>query len=106
MFAQGTSRCCGRSLRHDIRPPLPRHEGGSKLLCRVANLLSVGQVPEAIPEAIRLGRMTALSKPDGREGSAELSLEMCGKDDREASHREGRSSHSSLPVRPVHQSRV
>ena len=57
--------------------PVLENEGASELLCRVANLLSVGQVPEVILEAIRLGRMTPLSKPDG--GSAELLLEMsCG----------------------------
>ena len=61
--------------------PVLENEGDSELLCSVASLLSVGQVPEVILEAIRLGRMTALSKPDGGRGggSAELSLEMsCG----------------------------
>ena len=64
--------------------PVLENEGDSELLCRVASLLSVGQVPETILEAIRLGRMPALSKPDGGGGgegggSAELSLEMsCG----------------------------
>ena len=37
--------------------PVLENEGDSELLCRVANLLSVGQVPEVILEAIRLGRM-------------------------------------------------
>ena len=41
------------------------NEGDSELMCRVASLLSVEQVPEAILEAIRFGLMTALSKPDG-----------------------------------------
>ena len=46
--------------------PVLENEGDSELLCRVASLLSVGQVPEVILEAIRLGkRMTALSKLDG-----------------------------------------
>ena len=65
---KGTPRCCGRSVRHDIRPPLPcllENESDPEMLCRVASLLSVEQVPETILEAIRLGRMTALSKPDG-----------------------------------------
>ena len=38
--------------------PVFENEGDSDLFCRVASLLSVGQVPEAILEAIRLGRMT------------------------------------------------
>ena len=72
--------------------PVLENEGDSELLCRVASLLSVEQVLEAILEAIRLGRMTALSKLDreGEVGSAGLSLEtscgVSGKDDREASH--------------------
>ena len=45
--------------------PVLENEGDSELLCRVASLLSVGQVPEVILEAVRLGRMTALGKPDG-----------------------------------------
>ena len=37
----------------------------SDLFVQVSSLLAVGNVPEEIIEAIRLGRMTALSKPDG-----------------------------------------
>ena len=37
----------------------------SDLLTQVASLLAAGQVPGEILEAIRLGRLTALSKPDG-----------------------------------------
>ena len=68
------------------------NEGDSELLCRVASLLSVGQVPETILEAIRFGRMTALSKPDGwRRGGPRncrwrCLAEISGKDDHEASH--------------------
>ena len=89
--------------------PVLENEGDSEFLCRVASLLSVGQVPETILEAIRLGRMKALSKLDeGVRGIVDWRClaEISGKDDREASHREGGSSHSSLPVRPVHQSRM
>ena len=32
---------------------------------QVASYLAVGRVPEEIIEVIRLGRLTALSKPDG-----------------------------------------
>ena len=45
--------------------PVLENEVGSDLLCRVASLLAVGQVPDPILEQVRLGRMTALSKPDG-----------------------------------------
>ena len=45
--------------------PVLENEVGSDLLCRVASLLAVGQVPDSILEQVRLGRMTALSKPDG-----------------------------------------
>ena len=45
--------------------PVLENEGDSNLLCRVASLLAVGQVPDSTLEAVRLGRMTALSKPDG-----------------------------------------
>ena len=65
-----------------------KSECDSELLCSVASLLAVQQVPEAILEATRLGRMTALSKPDGgfrvdRRGR-HLS-QVSGKDYREAS---------------------
>ena len=72
--------------------PVLENEGGSELLCRVASLLSAEQVLEAILEAIRLGRMTALSKLDREErwGPRDCRwrhlAEVGGKDDREASH--------------------
>ena len=40
-------------------------ERASELLTEVAGLLSVGRVPDAILQAIRLSRLTALQKPDG-----------------------------------------
>ena len=40
-------------------------EGDSELFTRVGSLLAVARVPHVILEAIRLGRLTALSKPDG-----------------------------------------
>ena len=45
--------------------PVLESEVASELLTQVASLLSVGQVPHTILEAIRLGRLTALQKPDG-----------------------------------------
>ena len=81
--------------------PVLENEGDSELLCRVASLLSVEQVAHFWRQ-FRLGRMTPLSKPVGeREGGREgverwrCLAEISGKDDREASHREGRSSHNS-----------
>ena len=45
--------------------PVVENEGDSERLVEVASLLSVGRVPDEIFEALRLGRLTALSKPDG-----------------------------------------
>ena len=46
--------------------PVLESEGDSERLVEVvASLLAVGRVPEEIIEALRLGRLTALSKPDG-----------------------------------------
>ena len=45
--------------------PVLESEGDSESLARVASMLAVGNVPAEIIEAIRLGRLTALSKPDG-----------------------------------------
>ena len=41
------------------------HEGNSERLVEVASLLAVGRVLEEIIEALRLGRLTALTKLDG-----------------------------------------
>ena len=45
--------------------PVLESEVVSDLLTQVASLLATGQVPGEILDAIRLGRLTALSKPDG-----------------------------------------
>ena len=45
--------------------PVLESDADSELLVQVSSLLAVGNVLEEIIEAIRLGRMTALSKPDG-----------------------------------------
>ena len=45
--------------------PVLENEGDSDLFVRVGSLLASGNVPPAIVQAIRLGRMTVLSKPDG-----------------------------------------
>ena len=45
--------------------PVLESEAASELLTQVASLFAVGQVPHHILEAIRLGRLTALQKPDG-----------------------------------------
>ena len=45
--------------------PMPENEGDSQRLVEVASALAMARVPEEISEAIRLGRLTALSKPDG-----------------------------------------
>ena len=45
--------------------PLLESEADSELFTRVGSLLAVARVPHVILEAIRLGRLTALSKPYG-----------------------------------------
>ena len=45
--------------------PVLESEAASELLTQVAGLFAVGQVPHDILEAIRLGRLMALEKPDG-----------------------------------------
>ena len=45
--------------------PILESEADSKLFVQVCALLAVGNVPDEIIDAIRLGWMTALSKPDG-----------------------------------------
>ena len=40
-------------------------EADSQLLAQVGSCLAVGNVPDGIIDAIRLGRITALNKPDG-----------------------------------------
>ena len=45
--------------------PIFESEADSDLLVQVGALLSIGNVPETILKAIRLGRITALCKPDG-----------------------------------------
>ena len=41
------------------------NEGDSQKLVEEPSLFAAGRVPEEIVEALRLGRMTALSKPNG-----------------------------------------
>ena len=45
--------------------PVLESDADSELFVQVSSLLAVGNVPEEIIEAVRLERMTALSKPDG-----------------------------------------
>ena len=46
--------------------PLLDHNKDAKLLCQVAELPFRAQVSVSVRDAIRLGRLTALQKPDGR----------------------------------------
>ena len=45
--------------------PLLSSEGDSELFAQVGSLLANGNVPDTVIQALRLGRPTALSKPDG-----------------------------------------
>ena len=48
--------------------PVLEIERDSEKLVEVASLLAAGKVPDEIIEALRSGRLTALSKPDGGVG--------------------------------------
>ena len=50
--------------RAHLRPLLPDVRG-SHLLFQISQRMARGQVPEAVISIIRMGRLTALSKPDG-----------------------------------------
>ena len=45
--------------------PILESEADSELLVQVASKLAVVDVPEEVIDGIRLGRLTALAKPDG-----------------------------------------
>ena len=53
----------GMTCEH-LRPLLPDVRG-SHLLFQISQRMARGQVPEAVINIIRMGRLTALSKPDG-----------------------------------------
>ena len=53
----------GMTCEH-LRPLLPDHRG-LHLLFQIAERMAKAQVPEAVVNFIRMGRLTALSKPDG-----------------------------------------
>ena len=59
----GGARPSGMTSDHLF--PVLESEAASELLTQVASLFAVGQVLHDILEAIRLGRLTALQKPDG-----------------------------------------
>ena len=52
-------------MTSDHLVPVLESEAASDLLTQVVSLLAVVQVPHTVLEAIRLGRLTALQKPDG-----------------------------------------
>ena len=62
MLAEVPTRCSCWAVRDDVGC---ESEADSQLFGQVGALLSVGNVPEPFLEGIRLGRMTALKKPDG-----------------------------------------
>ena len=61
---QVTPSCRGRTFRLDWRAP-PSDSGFGERQCLRPRVLAVGEVPQEVMKAIRLRRMTALSKPDG-----------------------------------------
>ena len=64
-FARCGAAAGPSSVTSDHLFPNQESEATSELLTQVANLLAIGQVPHTILEAIRIGRLTALQKPDG-----------------------------------------
>ena len=88
--------------------PILESEADSDLLVQVGALLSVGNVPESILNAIRLGRITALCKPDGGVRGIVVGdiLRRLVENRGQAGIKGGGNSHRSLPVRPVHQGRL
>ena len=89
--------------------PIMENEADSDLLVQVGALLSIGNVPESILNAIRSGRITALCKPDG--GVREIVVgdilrRLVAENHGQAGIKGGGNSHRSLPVRPVHQGRL
>ena len=48
--------------------PMLENDGDSQRLAEVASALAMARVPQEIIEVIRLGRLTALNKPDGVRG--------------------------------------
>ena len=76
----------------------------SERLVEVASLLAVGKVPDEIVEALRLGRLTALSKRDGGvRGIVVGDGTHDREEDRVADCEASGSSHSSLPVRSLNE---
>ena len=59
MFAKIPARRSSRTVWDDFRPSVPSVGERSR------SVVSTGNVPAPILEGIRLGRMTALKKPDG-----------------------------------------
>ena len=55
----------GEAQQQDHLFPVLESEADSQLFAQVGVLLATGNVPAPILEGIRLGRMTALKKPDG-----------------------------------------
>ena len=51
--------------------PILESEVDSGMLVQVASRLADGDIPEEVVDGIRLGRLTALAKPDGGEGEVE-----------------------------------
>ena len=69
--------------------------------------MSQGKIPDAIMEGIRLGRLTALRKPDGvRIVVGDIHEEVGSEDHGKANCQEGGESYSPVPARPDHKSRL
>ena len=89
--------------------PVQENEGDSERLVEMASLLAMGRVPEEIIEALRLSRLTALSKPDGGVRGIVVGdiLRMVARTiAKQIAQQVSGSSHCSLPVRPLNKSKM
>ena len=68
--AHFATRCCWRAVRNDHQacPPLLDDTRGMRLFAELGSRLVKALVPEVAIDLITVGRLTALSKPDGGVG--------------------------------------
>ena len=84
------------------------HCGDFRMFFAVAELFARGQVPESIQAAVKLGRMTALGKPEGgvRNRGRRCGASIGGQNDVAAIDGGCAVDHISFSVRHDHESRM
>ena len=89
--------------------PLLESERDSGLLARAASALAREETPEEISPGFRLGRLTALRKPDGGVRGivvGDITRRLVAGTVAKQVAKDSRGCHGSLPVRLVDQSRL